>query len=367
MEDQSLIPSDQRLQCQNCESELEQQFEFCPHCGQKIDDELTMGVLFYNTISNYFSFDARFLKGFIPLMFKPGFLPLKFIEGKRLLYLHPGQMYLFVAFVFFFVFSFTVTENLDHLNKQLKNHDLATFTDGSLDSIPNSSFDSLQVEKLTKPIKDNQQALGLKDEEVKILDSLIVSESNKEGLNNKSLTFDFDPKKVDSLLKIEAEEPLIYMAMGMPDDAGVVKRKFYAQMLKLYKDKGVGTILLTLYNSLPIALFFLLPIFALILKILFYKRGSYVHHLVFSLYFFSFLFTAFCILYLLNLIRDIPDWIDWILFCSTFFYLMIAVKRFYRQGWFLSWLKSGLTTFMFLIFIAPLVILIALGFSFMFY
>lgn len=358
---------DKRMQCQNCETELDEQFEFCPHCGQKTDEELTMGVLFYNTISNYFSFDARFLKGFVPLMFRPGFLPNKFIEGKRLLYLHPGQMYLFVAFIFFFVFSFTVTENLDSLNEKLRKNDRITLTDGVLDSIPNPSLDSLQIEKITQPIKDNQKVLGLKDEDVKVLDSLIKTESNKKDLQNASMTFDFDQKKVDSLLEIEAEDPIIYKAMGMPEDAGFLKRKFYIQMLKLYKDKGVGTILLTLYNSLPIALFFLLPIFALILKILFYKRGPYSHHLVFSLYFFSFLFTAICLLYLINLLVDIPNWIDSLLFLSTFFYLMIAVKRFYKQGWFLSWFKSGLVTCMFLMFVAPLVLFITLGFSFMFY
>ena len=90
--------------CKNCEKEYNDSFEFCPHCGQKSNDELTIGILFYNTISNYFSFDARFFKSYIPLMFKPGYLPNKFIEGKRLLYLHPAQMYLFISVVFFFLF-----------------------------------------------------------------------------------------------------------------------------------------------------------------------------------------------------------------------------------------------------------------------
>ncbi len=48
--------------CKNCEQEHEMGFEFCPHCGQKTNEDLTVGILFYNTISNYFSFDARFLR-----------------------------------------------------------------------------------------------------------------------------------------------------------------------------------------------------------------------------------------------------------------------------------------------------------------
>jgi hypothetical protein len=44
----------------NCEKDYQEGFEFCPHCGQNTKDELTLGLLFYNTISNYFLFDARY-------------------------------------------------------------------------------------------------------------------------------------------------------------------------------------------------------------------------------------------------------------------------------------------------------------------
>ena len=103
--------------CKNCDKDYEVGFEFCPHCGQKTNEDLTVGILFYNTISNYFSFDARFFKSFIPLMFKPGILAKRFIEGKRLLYLHPAQMYLFISVVFFFLYSFKVREASQSVDK----------------------------------------------------------------------------------------------------------------------------------------------------------------------------------------------------------------------------------------------------------
>ncbi|MDC6469138.1 DUF3667 domain-containing protein [Flavobacteriaceae bacterium] len=83
--------------------QFESSFQFCPYCGQKSNDELTIGLLFYNTISNYFSFDARFFKSFFPLIFRPGYLANRFIAGKRLMYLHPAQLYLFISVVFFFL------------------------------------------------------------------------------------------------------------------------------------------------------------------------------------------------------------------------------------------------------------------------
>jgi hypothetical protein len=106
--------------CKNCEREFHEEFEFCPFCGQKTKEDLTLGVLFYNTISNYFSFDARFLRSFLPLMFRPGFLARKFVEGKRLRYLHPAQYYLFVSVIFFFLFSFQQREYTQQADKALK-------------------------------------------------------------------------------------------------------------------------------------------------------------------------------------------------------------------------------------------------------
>lgn len=359
--------SKEHITCTNCETDYQKGFSFCPHCGQKADDQLTLGVLFYNTISNYFSFDARFIKGFIPLMFRPGFLPQKFVEGKRLLYLHPGQMYLFVAFIFFFVFSFYVKTQATDLDTRLKNSTRSSMVGDSTSKALNAAkIDTAAVGKVTNVLKSNQELLGLKDNDLAQLDSLAKQELKKNN-SGTVMSFDFNEAKVDSLLAKGASDEDIYKAMGMQEDAGYITKKFFAQMLKFYKDKGVGSIIQTFYDSLPIALFFLLPLFALILKILNYKKGRYAHHLVFSLYFFSFLFTAFMLMYLLNWLFEIPDWIDWLLAFSTFFYLYFAVMRFYKSGWFVSLIKSGLATFIFLIVVAPVAAGLVLAFSFMFY
>ena len=49
--------------------------------------------------------------------------------------------------------------------------------------------------------------------------------------------------------------------MGMDDDAGFFNRKIYTQMLKFYKERGLGSILQTFYDSIPLAMFFLLANF----------------------------------------------------------------------------------------------------------
>jgi hypothetical protein len=354
------------IKCPNCEKEFEEGFEFCPHCGQKAKEELTLGVLFYNTIANYFSFDARFLKSFIPLMFKPGYLPKKFLEGKRLLFLHPAQMYLFISVIFFFLYSFNVRETVQDVDKQFKKTNVDKNEKDSI-AIQTPVLDSIQLEKMMAPLKENNIVTGIKEEDLKKLDSMIKVENNNPEVNN-ILNFDFNEKEIDSLIAIDAPNEDIYKAMGMDDDAGFFIRKIYTQMLKFYKERGLGSILQTFYDSIPLAMFFLLPIFALILKIFYFRRGHFSHHLVFSFYFFSFLFTVFSILTLVNLIwENFPGWITTLTMFSTFFYLFFAVKRFYGQGWFVSFFKSNVVSFTFLTFVIPLSAILMGLMAFLFY
>ena len=334
--------------CKNCEKEFNEDFEFCPHCGQKSKDELTLGVLFYNTISNYFSFDARFFKSFVPLMFKPGLLAKRFLEGKRLLYLHPAQMYLFISVIFFFLFSFVAREQEESFDKALKrDYERAKKV---VDTLADNGLDSLQVAKLMKPYTANKNKLGLKESDLKELDSVL-----KMGGNTKpTMSFGFNEKEIDSLIEAGAADKEIYKEMGLDDDAGYFMKRFYGQMLKFYKTKSGGSVLKAFYDTIPIAMFFLLPIFAFILKLFYYRKGSYAYHLVFSFYFFAFLFTVFSIILLLNFAWEaFPVWITVLIILSTFLYLFLALKRFYDQGWFLSFLKSSLVTFSFFTILLP--------------
>ncbi len=350
--------------CKNCEENFEEGFEFCPHCGQKAKDELTIGILFYNTISNYFSFDARFFKSFFPLLFKPGYLASRFIEGKRLLYLHPAQLYLFVSVVFFFLLTtLVVRDQVQVIDTALKKTLEKPLVSDSVKIKTQQVLDSVKLDSILAPLKE-EGIEGIGKTQINALDS-IIKDQTKNSRDIKP-TFDFDINKVDSLIAANATNEAIYKAMGMSEDAGFFTRKYYEQGLKFYKQRNGGQILQAAYDTIPISLFILLPIFALILKLMFYKRGTYAHHLVFSFYFFSFLFTVFSVILIVNFIWDVPDWIDWLLVMSTYFYLLIAIKRFYKQGWFLSFFKSGVASFIYLMLVIPIAIIFIFLIGFLF-
>lgn len=348
--------------CLNCENKFDDSFEFCPYCGQKTSEDLTIGVLFYNTISNYFSFDARFFKSFIPLMFKPGYLAKKFLQGKRLLFLHPAQMYLFVSVVFFFVLSFNTRELVEKADEI--NQDIIDVTENNQSSVTRQ-LDSATVDSILKPIRDNKENLGLEEQNIVLADSILKAESSNQSVAD--INMGFNKQRIDSLIEAGADESLIYEEMGMSNDASYLERRFFARMLSLIEGKGAGSIVQAFFDSIPISMFLLLPLFALILKVFYFNKGKYAHHLVFSFYLFSFVFMVFTLLFALNrFVYDLPSAIDWLIALSIYFYFLIALIRFYQQNWFLSLIKSGLISFIFLLFVLPSAAGVLIAYSFLF-
>ena len=292
----------------------------------------------------------------MPLVFRPGLLAKRFVSGKRLMYLHPAQMYLFISVVFFFLFSFKIRDYNSDLDNTLKR---GFELEQSEDSINVSPIDSAAIAKLSQPLKNQKLLSGLSEEEKQELDSVIKFASKPQNVKN-NLNFGYDTKKLDSLIEAEANEKELLKGFGMKDDAGFFTKFFYKQALKFHKNRGEG-LLQTLMDSIPISLFILLPIFAMILKIFYWRRGSFAHHLIFSFYYFSFLFVLMCILLGINYFKDIPDWIDGLAVLSTFFYFVLAVRTFYQQGFFMSFLKASMVSFVCLVVLFPITIVVTLG------
>ena len=346
--------------CKNCEHKIETTDLFCHNCGQKTNEDLTMGILFYNTISNYFCVDARFFKSFIPLLFRPGYLANKFVQGKRLLFLHPAQFYLFTSIVFFFIFSFQSREYSQKADNALKKG-FVNENFKKLDSISSEVIDSISFTGVSNTINGTQIIINDQNKkELEKLDSII-----KEGKGNKSI-LDFNKNKLDSLIAVNAPEAAQLKAMGIGDNPSFIEKHFYAQILKFQKNSGDG-ILQALFDSIQISLFILLPIFAFILKLFFWKKGSYPIHLVFSFYHFSFLFVIFSIALLLNFTFQIPDLVNTLIVLSTFIYLFIGIKTFYQQGYLLSFIKTGMIVFVYSIFVLPIAAAIMILASFLLY
>lgn len=311
-------PPETNYRCKNCELEFSSEYRYCPHCGQKKISQLTLSELFNKFISNYLAVDGRFFKSIGPLLVRPGFLPTQFVLGKRETYLHPAQMYLFVSIVFFFVFSFFIRES--EMKIQFANDEFVSQLEADT---------SLQLEGVGDSLDLEPRVIGL--------------------LKNRG--------RVDSLIEAGADDNEIYEAMGMKEDAGFFIRKVYKQLLKLYKEGGVREVYHLFFDSIPVAMFFLLPVFALILFMFHSRRGSYAHHLVFSYYYFSFVFVILGIFYSAYWwFNGLPSILDWLLGLAPVIYLAIGMKRFYAQRWKWTIFKELGILFIFMLIFVPITV-----------
>ena len=73
------------------------------------------------------------------------------------------------------------------------------------------------------------------------------------------------------------------------------------------------------------------------------------------------------IILLANLLWEVPGWINLTTGLLTYLYLLVAVKHFYRQGYILSFFKTGMVTFIYLLFVLPIALGVMVASSFLLY
>lgn len=335
--------------CLNCESDFDASFNYCPICGQKSSEDLTMKVLFNQTISNYFSIDARFFRSYIPLMFRPGVVARRYVDGKRLQYLHPAQFYLFVSVIFFFLFSLVTRQQQQEFETAIKKG----FETNLNPKFDTSALNTEEIKAINEALANKHPVLDSISQKQRATNLMVLDSALTDTLNIEILGFRAKKSSLDSLIQANAPKEKKLELFGITEKSGGFKKLLGGQMLKIYEQRG-GGILKSFYDTIPISMFFLLPIFALILKVLYFNKGYFAHHMVFSLYFFSFLFMVLCFVAFINLITDVPGWIDTLVIVSTGIYLILALRKFYAQGFLLTLFKTGILSFTYLMIVLPL-------------
>lgn len=118
-----------------------------------------------------------------------------------------------------------------------------------------------------------------------------------------------------------------------------------------------------LLGNLPRAFFVLLPIFALFLKLFYWRRDRYyLDHLIFALYHHAFGFVALTLLVILG--RPwVPDWLATplvpVLWLWFFVYLALSLRKVYGGGrWKTSFKFTGLLATYFFAFLGTLLLLL---------
>lgn len=106
--------------CLNCNEKTVDGARYCHHCGQQIlGKKLRMNTFLHQFMNDYFTFDSKFFKSVFPLLIRPGHLTNEFLAGRRVRYITPLRLYIFISIVFFLLLGFggseDATEDVDKL------------------------------------------------------------------------------------------------------------------------------------------------------------------------------------------------------------------------------------------------------------
>ena len=299
--------------CLNCGNPIADA-NYCPHCGQiNTHKRVSVKDILRDFFGDYFTFDSKFFRSLIPLLLKPGFLTREYVDGRRVSYIFPLRLYLFTTSVFFFVVA--VNTKFDAIQTNDPKETPQTFNSDSLNTILDTYAAHIPADVRTK-INQN----------MKVADSL------------KQVTGYTGEKKKFIVSDVDSTDGAF---------ARYIKKK--ASYFNTQGDQGKVMFWKAVINQIPKLLFILMPIFALILKILYIRRKIYyVEHLVFALHVHTFIFLFLIIAVL------IPKWYVILgTIVGIFIYLFLSIKYFYRQSILKSLVKFHLLLFMYLPWTIP--------------
>jgi hypothetical protein len=374
-------------QCENCHQPLAG--PFCAQCGQQAESTLKyFWVVILHLLDDIFSFDSRAARTILPLLARPGFLTNEYIAGRRVHYVPPLRLYLFISIVFFITLNFFVASeknNLVNVNinqptrVEVKEH-ITRLENEQLEVIKKTPDETSQIlaiksdiEKfsifLTDMNKDysleaNKKLINMTRSLVgleldKYHDSTPLSDENKARFELLTLNI-VKLKNGDDTVINEGSKPVVISNLTFDFLAEDTNKKLtaFANNLATKAEKAFSSDITPLVKEvigkLPQLMFILLPLFAVLLKIMFmFSKRLYMEHLTVALHSHSFIFFTILLIELLDVFYDYSETaIPSITGVIEFFmkalltwipiYLFIMQKRIYKQGYFFTFVKYGL-------------------------
>ena len=319
--------------CLNCGTILEG--KFCHNCGQEnLEIKENFGHMMSHAIGDYFHFDEKFFHTLKPLFFKPGKLTQEYMAGRRAQYLHPVKMYIFISLIYFLL-VFKTDHNIAKIEQKKPT------TDRVKDSV---------VKAPVRGINSNQ-TLTAQQQNKKLQPPLKVGATNikkdeTKGVTKATAPEDFVIYKADANGKVKDTTYEQYLATQQKLPAakrdGAIKRFFSRKLLALGNSKINKTELITesINHNFPKMMFLLLPLFALILKITFWRNKKfYVEHLIYSFHLHCFVFLFLTIIMLIQLVipGSLGALLQWIGFAAgliVIWYIYKSLRVVYQRSGF---------------------------------
>ncbi len=343
--------------CRNCNAPL--LGPHCYACGQPVSGLVRpLGNLFGDLMDSVFNIDARILRTLGPLVAKPGVLTNEYFAGHQIPYVTPVRLFFFLCILAFFVARFaldgTDAVKFDAGEGQTSKIG-AAMSEAQVIARRDAVLERLAKAKTAIPDGPGRRgaASGIESGE---LQARRAADARIKLLRDAAAKGLPPPPPIDDDFSLngtpwnETSNPVHVAGAPRFVDAWVNHKigraKHNVTRIKAepaqYADAFIG--------SIPTALFVLVPIFALMLKLAYlFKRRLYMEHLVVALHSHAFLSMDLLLVFAcIALQRAVPvnGALDNLLeICTGLLvawvpvYLLLMQKRVYRQDWPMTLLK----------------------------
>jgi hypothetical protein len=274
--------SNKSSSCGNCDYQFSGSENYCPKCGQDNHiPNVPIGHLFLEFLESIFHFDTKIWKSLQYLIFYPGRMTKDFLENKRARFVPPVRLYIFISVIYFLLL------NVFHIGTiSINKKSTSDFQIG---------FNSNKNEKTTAEEIDSLMDAIIVEDSLKA-DHLLTAKDSFSYLNMKFrihdlVTFTKDKHTSPEALLRKYNYPVTFF-----------NKIILKQTAKAFTSKSqyIQDVFDFISKKASMAMFFILPLFALIVNLLFFRqKRNYYEHLIFSIHYHSaiFLFLSLFILY----------------------------------------------------------------------
>jgi hypothetical protein len=314
--------------CLNCGNALGGQY--CGQCGQRAQSRLiSIWELTQEAFGDLFELDSRLWRTLFPLFARPGALTRDYLLGRRARFMPPFRTYLVLSIFFFLIAFFDPREELGILFEPEQDvaadvGDDAAGRDAIRDEVLNELVEDgiLSPDQAGLPPRETGTAAP---EDIPAEDDPVEPLSVRIGEDEVTGNTDCDNIEVGDMpdwmgSRLTPERLKLVCERVTADDG----RAFFGKLL----------------DNVPIGLFILLPLMALILKVLYpLSKRYYVEHLLFVVHFHAFVFLILSLQILfgrLVSLASLPEALSDLSTFAVFLYLPVylykGMRRVYEQG-----------------------------------
>lgn len=378
--------------CQNCGEAL--LGEHCYACGQP-----TKGLVrhFSSIIGDFmdsvFELDSRILRTLGPLLFKPGYLSQEYFAGRRVRYVSPVRLFVFLSLFAFFAsrLSFDISSDAvvdgdgepgivigegrnatdtNRLRNATTVAEVEKIRDDAVAALEKAKADAADVPGVGIGMDVARE--GVINEAERRIKAIKHAEATGEPLpieRNEEGTLSFNGTPWDAKTN---PVKIGWLPQAVNDKLNDSAGDAQANIKRIQEDPNL--LKDAFLSTVPTTLFVLLPLFALLLKIAYvFKRRLYMEHLIVALHSHAFLCGSLLVVLTLDAFAtwtasmpwlSLPlGWAETALLIWMPVYLLLMQKRVYGQGWIMTLIKYcvlGTCYFMLLSFGAAASMLVSL-------